>query len=115
MGITGSKMERLCEIISISLNKNCVVGDRSALAPGGVRVGTPSLTTRGFKEKDFGQVADFLDEAVQHARRIQSLDAKNKKLVNFTAVAKEDAGVLALKAKVEAFARSFPMPGIKGS
>merc|ERR1712174_57288 len=112
--ITGSKMERVCEIVSISLNKNCVVGDRSALSPGGVRVGSPSLTTRGFKEKDFETVAGFLDRAVKHAVRIQALDPGNKKLVAFTAAAKADAGVQALKAEVQAFALTFPMPGVKG-
>merc|ERR1712157_683938 len=112
--ITGSKLERVCEIVSISLNKNCVVGDRSALSPGGVRVGSPSLTTRGFKEADFVKVAGFLDRAVKHAVRIQALDPGNKKLVAFTAAAKADAGVQALKAEVQAFALSFPMPGVKG-
>ena len=29
--------------------------------PGGVRIGTPALTTRGFKEAEFSKVADFLD------------------------------------------------------
>lgn len=33
-GVTGSKMEKLCDAVSITLNKNAVVGDRSALTPG---------------------------------------------------------------------------------
>jgi glycine/serine hydroxymethyltransferase len=36
-----------------------------------VRIGTPALTTRGFKEADFVQVAHFLDRALQIALRIQ--------------------------------------------
>jgi hypothetical protein len=36
---TGSKMQRLCDELSITLNKNSVAGDTSALVPGGVRVG----------------------------------------------------------------------------
>lgn len=39
-GVTGSKMELLCDHVCISLNKNAVYGDRSALSPGGVRLGT---------------------------------------------------------------------------
>ncbi|MFN4352980.1 MAG: hypothetical protein ACK4F6_19460, partial [Hylemonella sp.] len=39
-GLTGSKLEKLCELAGITLNKNAVYGDRSALSPGGVRVGT---------------------------------------------------------------------------
>lgn len=34
----------------------------SALNPGGVRIGTPAMTSRGLKEKDFEQIADFLNE-----------------------------------------------------
>merc|ERR1712006_46252 len=46
-GLTGSKVEKVCEICSISLNRNAVHGDASALSPGGVRVGAPAMTTRG--------------------------------------------------------------------
>ena len=37
----------------ITLNKNSVPGDKSALVPGGMRLGTPAMTTRGLKEEDF--------------------------------------------------------------
>jgi Serine hydroxymethyltransferase len=67
VGITGSKMEKLCDRIHITLNKNTVPGDRSALSPGGVRIGAPALTTRGFKQSDFVKVADFLDQFVFHS------------------------------------------------
>merc|ERR1711971_890786 len=46
-GLTGSKIEKVCDAVSISLNRNCVHGDASALSPGGVRIGAPSMTTRG--------------------------------------------------------------------
>ena len=64
-GITGSKMELMCEIVSISLNKNAIYGDRSALSPGGVRIGTPALTSRGFTEDSFKTVAGFLQRCVE--------------------------------------------------
>ena len=38
-GISGSKVEYLCEKVDISLNKNSVFGDTSAINPGGVRIG----------------------------------------------------------------------------
>ena len=57
--------------IHITLNKNTVPGDRNAFAPGGVRIGTPALTTRGFTEADFEKVAEFLHRAVQIAVEIQ--------------------------------------------
>ena len=40
-GLTGSKVERACELASITINKNSVVGDQSAQTPGGVRLGSP--------------------------------------------------------------------------
>ena len=47
---------QVCEAVSISVNRNSVPGDKSALSPGGCRVGTPAMTTRGMKEADFVQV-----------------------------------------------------------
>ena len=44
-GITGSKYEKICDKINITLNKNAVVGDKSAVSPGGVRIGAPAMTT----------------------------------------------------------------------
>merc|ERR1712228_999137 len=61
-GLTGSKMEKVCEAVSISLNRNTVPGDASALSPGGVRIGTPAMTTRGCTAADFQKVAYFLDQ-----------------------------------------------------
>lgn len=59
-GITGSKAEKILEEISIACNKNTTPGDKSALNPGGIRLGTPALTTRGFKEEDIDKVVDFI-------------------------------------------------------
>lgn len=59
-GITGSKAERILEEISIACNKNTVPGDKSALNPSGIRLGTPALTTRGLREEDIDKVADFI-------------------------------------------------------
>lgn len=72
-------MEKICDAAHITLNKNAVHGDTSALVPGGVRIGTPALTSRGFKESDFVQVADFLDRAVKLALDIQQKSGKNIK------------------------------------
>ena len=63
--LTGSKVEKLCEQVNISINKNAVYGDKSALSPSGIRLGTPSLTTRGLKENDFKKVAGFLNECIK--------------------------------------------------
>ncbi|CAI5474091.1 unnamed protein product [Closterium sp. Yama58-4] len=68
LGLTGGRFEKVCEACSITLNKNAVFGDNSAL-PGGVRIGTPAMTTRGCKEADMDRIADFLVRAVQIAQR----------------------------------------------
>merc|ERR1712028_141411 len=56
-GLTGGKVEKVCELASISLNRNAVHGDVSALSPGGVRIGSPAMTTRGCTVADFTTVA----------------------------------------------------------
>lgn len=43
----------MCNKVQITLNKNSVPGDKSALVPGGMRLGTPAMTTRGLREEDF--------------------------------------------------------------
>src|SRR6202012_983080 len=45
--INGGKVEKLLEAVNIAVNKNTVPGDSSAMNPGGVRMGSPALTTRG--------------------------------------------------------------------
>lgn len=61
-GLTGSKVEKACDAIHITLNKNTIRGDKSAVNPGGIRIGTPAVTTRGYKEADVREVARFVDE-----------------------------------------------------
>jgi glycine/serine hydroxymethyltransferase len=46
-------------------NKNTVPGDVKAMVPGGLRMGSPALTSRGFVEADFDQVAGFVDRAIK--------------------------------------------------
>merc|ERR1712187_543164 len=82
-GLTGSKLEKVCELASISLNRNAVHGDVSALSPGGVRIGSPAMTTRGCTADDFRRIADFLDRACQIALKVQQ--EKGKKLRDFEA------------------------------
>ena len=81
LGLTGSKMEKLCDAVAITLNKNAVHGDKSAMTPGGVRIGTPALTTRGLREAEFETVAAFLDRAAQpRARGAGAVGAEARRL-----------------------------------
>ena len=72
-GVDGSRVERVLELAHIATNKNTVPGDVSAMVPGGLRMGSPALTSRGFVEKDFEKVAALVDRGVQIA-----LDLKKK-------------------------------------
>lgn len=80
-GLSGNKVEKLCEIVNISLNKNAVKGDKSALNPNGIRIGTPTITTRGMKEKDMIMIAGFLDIVVKKGLEIQ--ETSGKKMTEF--------------------------------
>ena len=107
--LTGSKMEALCDAVHITLNKNAVHGDVSALVPGGVRIGTCALTSRGFVEADCEQVAAFLHDAVQAAVRIAK--TTGKELAAFKAAVEKDQAVQALGERVKQFSAQFFMPG----
>mmetsp|Transcript_63002 Transcript_63002/g.117169 ORF Transcript_63002/g.117169 Transcript_63002/m.117169 type:complete len:817 (+) Transcript_63002:96-2546(+) len=108
--LTGSKLEKVCEAVSISLNRNAVHGDASALSPGGVRIGAPAMTTRGCTVEDFKQIATFLDRCCTIAIEVQK--EKGKKLVDFEAGLVGNKDVATLKGEVEAWASKFGYPGI---
>merc|ERR1712135_93385 len=109
----GSKVEKVCEAASISLNRNTVPGDASALSPGGVRIGAPAMTTRGCTTEDFKKIAEFLDRCASIALDIQK--EKGKKLKDFEEGLKESKAVLELRKDVQAFSLGFGYPGLWGS
>lgn len=119
-GLTGSKVERLLELASITANKNSIPGDTSAVNPGGVRLGSPALTSRGLKEEDFDKVAEFLHRGCELAVKVQAVakvkSDDGKVLMRFfEATLKEDDALReeldVLKKDVESFAGKFEMPG----
>jgi glycine hydroxymethyltransferase len=113
-GIDGARAERVLELASISTNKNTVPGDKSALTPGGIRLGTPALTTRGFVEEDISKVVEFLDRAFVITKNIkENLPVgKNKLLKDFKEAAKGDLPeIQKLRSEVEDFACGFPTIG----
>ncbi|KAF6013819.1 Serine hydroxymethyltransferase, cytosolic [Brettanomyces bruxellensis] len=83
-GIDGARVEAVCEKINIALNKNSIPGDRSAMVPGGVRIGSPAMTTRGANEEDFKRIVDYIDKAVNFAKELQNnLPADAHRLKDF--------------------------------
>merc|ERR1719379_534807 len=110
--LTGSKVEKVCELAEISVNRNAVHGDVSALSPGGVRIGTPAMTTRGCTEQDMATIAEFIDRCIQICLKIQK--EKGKKLKDFEKGLADNADIAALKEEVEKWASNFgyPEPGV---
>lgn len=115
-GIDGARLQSVLDEVSITLNKNSVPGDKSAVIPGGIRIGTPALTTRGFKESDFIRVGDLIHRAVLIAKDCASKVPVGSKLKEYKEyVEKEGRGredVKKLREEVEAWANTFPMPGL---
>merc|ERR1719263_2255951 len=102
-GLTGSKVEKVMDMMHMTANKNSVVGDKSAVTPGGIRLGTPALTTRGMVEADMDKVAEFCLKSIAISNRIQ--EKAGKKLVDFVAHLENDDELKACGEEVKAFAR----------
>lgn len=117
-GIDGSRVERVMELCHIAANKNTVPGDVSAMVPGGIRMGTPALTSRGFTEEDFEKVAEFFDLTVQLALKIKGA-TKGSKLKDFNASIETGSNfqseIKALRHDVEEYAKQFPTIGFEKS
>lgn len=69
-GISGGKMQEILDLMNITTNKNSVVGDTSALTPGGIRLGTGAMTTRGMVETDMVKIVGYLMQAVAISKRV---------------------------------------------
>ncbi|KAL9351176.1 hypothetical protein Peur_053856 [Populus x canadensis] len=114
-GIDGSRVEKVLESVHIAANKNTVPGDVSAMVPGGIRMGTPALTSRGFVEEDFAKVADFFDAAVKLAVKIKA-ETKGTKLKDFLATQSAphfQSEISKLRRDVEEYAKQFPTIGFE--
>ncbi len=80
-GLTGSIAEQALEKADISVNKNMIYGDKSALRPSGIRIGTPAITSRGLETQDMEQIAHFIDSALL-AHNNETMLEKIKEEVN---------------------------------
>lgn len=113
-GLSGSKLEKILEKCSISVNKNSVLGDVSAVTPGGVRFGTPAMTTRGMKEIDMKEIAKYIDQITKVAQRVQS-NLSSKKLDDFISYMDTNLDIQNeisnIKNDVEKYASKFYIPG----
>lgn len=64
--ITGKELETKLDDVGITVNKNAVPFDtEKPTITSGIRIGTPAVTTRGFKEEDMKEIADLIDMVVR--------------------------------------------------
>ena len=69
-GLTGKDVQNELDRHGITLNKNCVPGEkRSPQLASGVRIGTAAMTTKGYMAEDFVKVARRIDEVIQDMRQ----------------------------------------------
>ncbi|EGT3615094.1 serine hydroxymethyltransferase [Clostridium perfringens] len=86
--ITGKDAEILLDSIGITLNKNTVPNEtRSPFVTSGVRIGTPAITTRGFKEEEMKEIASIINDAIKE----------------------KDGDLEILKARVKALCDKYPL------
>ncbi|MEG0315152.1 MAG: serine hydroxymethyltransferase [Erysipelotrichaceae bacterium] len=66
IGISGKKAERLLDLANITCNKNTIPNDtEKPFVTSGIRLGSAAMTTRGFKEAEFKQVALWISEVLK--------------------------------------------------
>lgn len=81
--LTGKEAEKILDEINITVNKNTIPYDHeSPMVTSGIRVGTPAMTTRGFKEKDFVKVADIIYSALKENENKEILKEEVLKLTS---------------------------------
>jgi glycine hydroxymethyltransferase len=63
--LSGDQAARILDIAGIVVNRNTIPGDKSAMDPSGIRMGTPWVTQRGFKEKEMVELADVISDLLK--------------------------------------------------
>lgn len=65
--ITGKDAEILLDSVGVTLNKNTVPNEtKSPFVTSGIRIGTPAVTTRGFKEADMKEIASIINDSINN-------------------------------------------------
>ena len=85
IGITGVEAETLLDKIHITVNKNTVPGEEEkANIASGIRIGSPAMTSRGFKENEFRTVARIIDKALRNKDNNEMLEKLTKEVIELT-------------------------------
>jgi len=109
-GCTASRYERLCELVNVSVNKNTMSHDKSALNPSGIRLGTPAMTSRGFVEDDFIFVTMVLTKLVDLCKKVEE-KCFSKSMAEFNEKTKEfESEISEIKMEVTGYVSKLPYP-----
>lgn len=117
-GVDGARVERVLELCGVASNKNTVPGDKSAMKPGGLRMGSPAMTTRGFQPEDFTRVAEIVDRAVTITQKIDKAalehfgtkTVKVKEFLSFLGEGEQISDIVTLRREVEEWVGTFSLP-----
>ncbi len=102
--LSGDQAARILDIAGLVVNRNTIPGDKTSAKASGIRMGTPWLTQRGFKEGDFIRVADIIADLMKATTPYEVETAKGlaqRAKVDFAAL--EDA-----RLKVREMVRALP-------
>lgn len=81
--ITGKEAEHLLDQIGITVNKNTIPFDpQSPFVTSGIRIGTPAVTTRGFKEEDMDEIAKIISHIISKRDDIEASKSRVKELTD---------------------------------
>ena len=84
-GITGKDLERVLGNVNITVNKNSVPNDpASPFVTSGIRIGTPAVTTRGFKEKEIIQISNWISDIINDFENIELQKGIKEEVHNLT-------------------------------
>ena len=85
LGVTGLQAEKTLHKVSITCNKNGVPFDKEKPAYGsGIRIGTPAVTSRGFKEEEMKMIAHWIDQALKSKEDPEKLSQINAEVIQLT-------------------------------
>jgi glycine hydroxymethyltransferase len=84
-GLTGVEAQTALDHAAITVNKNAIPFDTEAITKtGGIRVGTPAMTTRGMKEEEMMEIADLIHATLENRNDPGKLAAIRKEVIQFT-------------------------------
>jgi glycine hydroxymethyltransferase len=80
-GITGKEAEAVLGSAHMTINKNAIPNDpEKPMVTSGVRIGTPAMTTRGFKEEEARLTANLIADVLDNPRDAANIDAVRAKV-----------------------------------